>query len=385
MKAEQSEDYILTAHRSNLVPEALASRKAFDDRFASYCSEIFRAFSTKINGRPRVLSLGCGLGLDVMAFTALGYDSRGMELADMTDTWRELHGQRTSQLAVSPSGSIPFGDEKFDLIVSFNVLEHVGTIPPKEIVTSSTLSARHAYISQAIDRLTKNGVFLLIAPNKAFPLDYGHNHWYGGWKYVNAKGHGKRGWSLTNPFGKSNFLPSLSDIRTICREINRNQKIQLHFLDDYSLAGFQQHKAMARHINSAWSRACALVKGQKYGFYVNPAIQAVIIKGGGESPKLNDFCIQDPYGSAIWKRRGFSSTYNAEWKLRDSKSCHVDIFTCSSENKSDLTFSSVVSGTVYRGHLDSSGQIEGELVQNDGQVLRWCGHSVNDRLWSISL
>ena len=58
----KTESYILKAHRANLEQEALIARKNFDDRFAQYCSDIFRAFSVKVE-HPSVLSLGCGLGL----------------------------------------------------------------------------------------------------------------------------------------------------------------------------------------------------------------------------------------------------------------------------------------------------------------------------------
>lgn len=307
------EDYILTAHRANLEPEALIARKNFDDRFAAYCSDIFRAFSNKAD-RPNVLSLGCGLGLDAMAFSDLGYDAYDIEIADMVDIWRNLHGENDARLAVSPTGQIPFGNQKFDLIVSFNVLEHVGTIPPKEIVTPSTQAARQAYVSQAVDRLADNGVFVLIAPNKSYILDYGHNHWYGIWKYINGKKHIKCGWSLTNPFDKNNFLPSIEDIHLFCQEVNKSTPISLYLFDDYSLLGYPVHKAIACFITRFLQYTYSFVKGNEGRFYVNNEIQTIIVKEKPRLPSLNDFVVEDSYGKWTWKRRGFSNIYNAEMR-----------------------------------------------------------------------
>lgn len=374
--------YIVQAHRANLTPEAIGPRREFDARFARYCADLHRAFAATMPARPTALSIGCGLGFDVIALRGIGYEAFGFEIADMADIWPALHGEAARGMAVT-DGSIPFGAATFDLILSFNVFEHVGTVPPQEIVTSGTAAARQRFVAQAIARLKPGGVFVLVAPNKAFPLDYGHNHWYGPlWSRVNRR-HGARGWSLANPFGRSNFLPSIADVVRIAQHINAREPISLTLLDDYSLHGFQQHTGAAATMAAAWAQACRIARPARAGFFINPTIQAIFVKGAAAPPDLGDVRLVDPHGAATWTRRAFSPAYNATWST--PLGAQQDLVTLLHADAASLRFRREGNGAIYAGKVAASGDIVGEVSTADAAPMPWSGRLINSRLWPIRL
>jgi SAM-dependent methyltransferase len=182
----------------------------------------------------RVLSLGCGLALDVAEFVKRGHDAYGIETANLVDVWPDLLGNDASRCVVSTSGMLPFPDESFDLIVSMNVLEHVGTVPPKELVTPQTDRIRKDFVRGAVAKLKVGGVFLLVAPSRHHPIDRGHSHWYIPGTYQMFA---KWGFTLINPFSRHNFLPSCGDVKRWCADIASEIPVSVSFKNDRSLFG----------------------------------------------------------------------------------------------------------------------------------------------------
>jgi len=222
-------------HRTNVnTEEKKTHRVAWDSNYVDWCLQTAAPHFQVGPTSKSVLSLGCGLAFDVVEFLKRGHDAYGIETADISDVWPEIHGDAASRCVVSTTGALPFPDETFDLIVSMNVLEHVGTIPPNEFVTPETDRIRRDFVRGAVAKLNPGGVFLLIAPTRHHPVDRGHSHWY------IPRSHPmflRWGFTIMNPFSRHNFLPSAGDVKRWCADIAQELPVTVSFRRDRSLFG----------------------------------------------------------------------------------------------------------------------------------------------------
>jgi SAM-dependent methyltransferase len=125
----------------------------------------------------RVLNVGCGVGTDVALLAESGWDAWGINPRDPargTRIWEEL-GTEKRRFVVALGEQIPFRDDTFDACISFEVVEHVGKIPPAYWTPAHDCAARRQAYADECVRVTKHGgTILLSTPNKWFPLDAGH-------------------------------------------------------------------------------------------------------------------------------------------------------------------------------------------------------------------
>ena len=116
---------------------------------------------------PRsLLEIGCGAGRMTKSFSAM-YDS--VSAVDISDVMLQqaktvLAGCRNVQLSKVPGdGSLPFGDDAFDVVFSYIVLQH---IPARSI--------QERYISEAI-RVLKPGGMAALQLRRRNPYALGRN------------------------------------------------------------------------------------------------------------------------------------------------------------------------------------------------------------------
>ncbi len=99
----------------------------------------------------RVLEIGAGTGAMVHELSARGLDVRGVEVRD--DLIAEAHGSYGDLPIQRVEGTtLPFADESFDLVLSFDVFEH---IPDSD-----------AHLREVRRVLRPDGAYLLQTPNK---------------------------------------------------------------------------------------------------------------------------------------------------------------------------------------------------------------------------
>lgn len=203
-------------------------RADLERRLADYSESVIQEYSPN-NKRGRFLSLGCGAGYDVVEYLKRGWASYGIETVDLAKEWRQFHKGNAPHCIVSTNGDLPFPDDSFDLAFSYVVMEHVGTIPPKECTTKDTHSHRYIYIKNAVSKLRKNGVLFLITPNKSIPIDPHHGHYY--IPFSNWFRH-RIGFTPTIPFSKKNFIPSPAELENICKKVATEYKIEYTLITD---------------------------------------------------------------------------------------------------------------------------------------------------------
>jgi SAM-dependent methyltransferase len=125
----------------------------------------------------RVLEVGCGYGRNLVALATLparlvvGCDIAHDELVKARARVAARPGAVTPCLVRQPPDRLPFRDGAFDLIVLWQVLEHViGD------------GAKRALIAECVRVLRPGGDLLIETPNQWFPVDYHDNklplvHW----------------------------------------------------------------------------------------------------------------------------------------------------------------------------------------------------------------
>jgi SAM-dependent methyltransferase len=116
----------------------------------------------------RVLDVGCGLGLYVQRFGALGAEAHGIELdADRV----EIARQSNPLVRQGSVEALPYPDGFFDLVFANEVLEHVD-------------DDRQA-VAEAYRVLAPGGHIALFVPNRLYPFETHGWYWRGQYRFGN--------------------------------------------------------------------------------------------------------------------------------------------------------------------------------------------------------
>lgn len=112
-------------------------------------------FSSEYVDKKVVLDIGCGTGYGANFLSTKSSRVYGVDVSDEAISYAKSHynGQNLSY-AVMDAHGLKFEDEKFDVVCSFEVIEH--------------LSDYRLYLAQIKRVLKKGGLFLLSTPNKKF-------------------------------------------------------------------------------------------------------------------------------------------------------------------------------------------------------------------------
>lgn len=116
----------------------------------------------------RVLDVGCGLGLYVQHFSALGAEAHGVDL----DAERVDIARRTNPLVrLGSAESLPYPDGVFDVVFANEVLEHVD---------DDAQAVRESYRV-----LAPGGYMAFYVPNRLYPFETHGWYWRGQYHFGN--------------------------------------------------------------------------------------------------------------------------------------------------------------------------------------------------------
>ncbi|GAI87178.1 unnamed protein product [marine sediment metagenome] len=99
----------------------------------------------------RILEIGCGIGSIVSELSGQGYDITGTDISGEAIAYG-LKKYGDIKLQVQPAEDLQFEDQTFDVVLSFDLFEHIARVD------------RH--ISEVHRVLRKDGLYLLQTPNK---------------------------------------------------------------------------------------------------------------------------------------------------------------------------------------------------------------------------
>jgi SAM-dependent methyltransferase len=121
---------------------------------------------------PRVLSLGCGTGVDIDRLAARGFDMVGIDCGNRSGVWpRRMHRER---LCLANGKHLPFEAASFDAVYCGCVFPHVGVEGDTHRVRPGYRAERLA-IAREMGRVLKPGGRAVVSsPNRLFPIDIFH-------------------------------------------------------------------------------------------------------------------------------------------------------------------------------------------------------------------
>ena len=144
--------------------------KRFIDDFSVPLLE--RLYGSSDKCKLRILSVGCGVGIDVDMLRELGYDAWGSDCGSRCLFWPKR--RFPEYLVQCTDETLPFHDNFFDFVMCHQVLEHVGVVGDTIVTHPDCRKIRQSFLNNLL-RVTKPGGYINVAtPNRTFPIDPGH-------------------------------------------------------------------------------------------------------------------------------------------------------------------------------------------------------------------
>lgn len=184
----------------------------------------------------RVLEVGCGYGRNLVALTTVPHALLAgcdVSVAELHKARARLAGNAVPDDAVGlvaqPPAALPFRDGAFDLVVLWQVLEHV-----------IGRDAKRALLAESVRVLAPGGHLLVETPNQWFPVDYHDNklplvHWllpFGAREWLTWKVRGER-------YHPSEYLslPALAGLLRSLPAVSRvDKRTRVYFADSWAAA-----------------------------------------------------------------------------------------------------------------------------------------------------
>jgi SAM-dependent methyltransferase len=136
---------------SEFTGERVIPGQVEDDLWAEHIARY--AFAARLAAGKRVLDLGCGTGYGTAELAKLATEAVGVDIAPEAIEYASAH-YSSARFVQVPATELPFPDATFDLIASFELIEH--------------LSNYRSLLAQAARVLRPTGLFVVSTPNKLY-------------------------------------------------------------------------------------------------------------------------------------------------------------------------------------------------------------------------
>jgi SAM-dependent methyltransferase len=177
--------------------------QATTDQVARYLLPLFRELWPRPDTGVRLLSLGCGAGIDVELLCEAGYDAVGIDCGNRSRVWSRR--QSRDRLVLANGKHLPFASGTFDGIFAGCVFPHVGVVGDSFTVGPAYHEDRLRLAREMTRVLKRGGRAIVSSPNRRFPLDIFHGRTAGSYRpRIHRAG--------------SPFLLSVGDYRRLFRE-----------------------------------------------------------------------------------------------------------------------------------------------------------------------
>jgi SAM-dependent methyltransferase len=173
------------------------------DTTVNYWIPLFRKLWSSSRHGVRLLSLGCGVGIDVDLLADEGFECLGIDCGNRTNFWARR--QRSERLLLANGMNLPFEDATFDGVFCGCVFPHVGVVGDSFQVAPGYYQDRLRLAKEMSRVLRPGGKVLVSSPNRYFVFDLFHGRAEGSYK------------PRFNP-PSSPFLLSRSDYRQLFRD-----------------------------------------------------------------------------------------------------------------------------------------------------------------------
>jgi SAM-dependent methyltransferase len=142
------------------------------DLTRQYFIPTFRKLWPGAKAAPRLLSVGCGTGVDVDLLHEAGFDSVGIDCGNRSQVWPRR--QQKARLALANGKHLPFENNSFDAAFCGCVFPHVGVVGDSNI-TAPDVDAQRAALAREMVRVLRPGGYVVVSsPNRKFLFDIFH-------------------------------------------------------------------------------------------------------------------------------------------------------------------------------------------------------------------
>lgn len=175
-------DLILGGRFEDVTTEEkmLYEERSNTDTTLNYWLPLFRRIWPDRMRPPRLLSMGCGIGIDVDLLAREGFECVGVDCGNRTVFWeRRQHKER---LLLANGMDLPFEDGAFDGVFSGCVFPHVGVVGDTFQVAPKYREDRLRLAREMTRVLRPGGRMLVSSPNRYFPFDLFHGRAEGSYR-----------------------------------------------------------------------------------------------------------------------------------------------------------------------------------------------------------
>ena len=170
------------------------------DTVRNYWLPLFESLYGGRGSTVRLLSVGCGVGMDVDLLCAAGIECFGIDCGHRDSLWSER--KQHDHLLLANGRFLPFADASFDAVFCGCVFPHVGVVGDSNVVAPDCDAQRRGLAGEMARVLKPGGRIVVSSPNRWFPADIFHGRDKGGYK------------PQPNP-PTSRFLLSVKDYETL--------------------------------------------------------------------------------------------------------------------------------------------------------------------------
>lgn len=117
----------------------------------------FLAQTGRLQASDNILEIGCGIGTVVFELSRQGYDITGTDISSVAVEYG-LAKYGDIRLEVQPAETLAFDDEAFDVVLSFDLFEHIASIDRHVAEVRRVLKPGGCYLFQTPNKLS-NAVF----------------------------------------------------------------------------------------------------------------------------------------------------------------------------------------------------------------------------------
>jgi len=142
------------------------------DLTQNYFLPLFRELWPGRQRSPRLLSLGCGTGVDVDVLNREGFECYGIDCGKRTEVWSRR--EQKHRLMLANGKHLPFANATFDAVFCGCVFPHVGVVGDSSKIAGDCGEQRYSLAKEMSRVLKSDGRILVSSPNRLFPLDLFH-------------------------------------------------------------------------------------------------------------------------------------------------------------------------------------------------------------------
>lgn len=117
-----------------------------EDQYSSYFKYVNKYSSTG----KRLLDLGCGLGIVPYYFSLRGFSAYGIDISLKFMSYSKDSLDHNLKYICGSVFTLPFRDKTFDIVGSFDVIEHMPNVPE--------------FLREGVRVLKDNGIYIIISP-----------------------------------------------------------------------------------------------------------------------------------------------------------------------------------------------------------------------------